>query len=95
MEGAGCFVGTIHSAKGREWDTVVVAAFEDQVIPGRRAAPDVAEERRLAYVAISRARLRLTLTWAAFRSRGWAAGPSRMFPQDLSRFAEEAGINER
>jgi DNA helicase-2/ATP-dependent DNA helicase PcrA len=88
MEGAGCFVGTIHAAKGQEWDRVVVAAFEDQVMPGGRRDADVAEERRLAYVAISRARVGVTLSWAGFRSR---FGTPRLFPQDLSRFAEEAG----
>lgn len=89
MEGTGCFVGTIHAAKGQEWDTVVVAAFEDQVIPGSRKSADVDEERRLAYVAISRARLQVVLSWAAFRGR---PGTSRLFPQDLSRFAEEAAV---
>ncbi len=60
---------TIHAAKGREWPTVVVLGFEEDRFPNRRALLGAAdperameEERRLAYVALTRARRRLVLT---------------------------------
>ncbi|HLE59300.1 MAG TPA: ATP-dependent helicase [Candidatus Limnocylindria bacterium] len=60
---------TVHAAKGREWATVVVLGFEHDRFPNRRAllgATDPArameEERRLAYVALTRARRRLVLS---------------------------------
>lgn len=63
---------TAHSAKGAEWDMVWVAGFTDGLMPclpfvgGRFAEPQeevVEEERRLAYVAITRARLRLVVNF--------------------------------
>ena len=74
---------TVHGAKGREWPTVVVIGFEEARFPNRRAlvgATDPAraleEERRLAYVALTRATQRLVL----------AFDPARP-----SRFLEEMG----
>jgi DNA helicase-2/ATP-dependent DNA helicase PcrA len=53
---------TVHGAKGREWQTVVVLGMEEERFPNRRALVDAAdpdraveEERRLAYVALTRA----------------------------------------
>ncbi|MDQ6682202.1 MAG: ATP-dependent helicase, partial [Chloroflexota bacterium] len=61
---------TVHGAKGREWETVVVIGFEEERFPNRRAlvesaAPERAleEERRLAYVAATRATRRLILAF--------------------------------
>lgn len=67
-------LSTIHSAKGLEWDTVFVAGIEDGVLPHANAE-DIEEERRVAYVAITRARRRLGLTYAAERY-GEKARPS-------------------
>ena len=52
------FVGTIHSAKGLEWDAVLVLGWEEGVLPISRKGSftDMEEERRLAYVAATRAR---------------------------------------
>ena len=64
---------TVHSAKGLEFPVVFVAGMEEGIFPhvaGFAAADDPAkleEERRLAYVAITRARRRLFLTYAATR----------------------------
>ena len=64
---------TVHSAKGLEFPVVFVAGMEEGIFPhvaGFAAADDPAkleEERRLAYVAITRARKRLFLTYAATR----------------------------
>ena len=55
---------TLHSAKGLEGETVVVAGLADQIIPGRSVDPeDRAEKRRLLYVAVTRARSDLLISW--------------------------------
>ena len=61
---------TLHNAKGLEYDTVFVIGMEDGVFPHLRAieAGDVEEERRLAYVGMTRARRELYLTNARSRS---------------------------
>jgi DNA helicase-2/ATP-dependent DNA helicase PcrA len=58
------FVGTIHSAKGLEWDSVIVMGWEDGVLPQRQSGSLRAyeEERRIAYVGITRAKNFLMLT---------------------------------
>jgi DNA helicase-2/ATP-dependent DNA helicase PcrA len=59
-------LSTIHSAKGLEWDTVFLAGLEDGVLPHVNAE-DIEEERRIAYVGVTRAKYRLGLTYAAVR----------------------------
>ncbi|MBL1075447.1 DNA helicase PcrA [Nocardia sp. 2] len=64
---------TLHTAKGLEFPVVFVTGWEDGQFPHMRALGDpteLAEERRLAYVGITRARKRLYLTRAVVRS-GW------------------------
>ena len=59
-------LSTIHSAKGLEWDEVHVMHVSDGCIPSDMATGDedeLEEERRLLYVALTRARDRLTLTY--------------------------------
>ena len=66
---------TVHTAKGLEFPVVFVTGFEDGTFPHSRSLADeaeLAEERRLAYVALTRARERLYLTRAAVRS-AWGA----------------------
>ncbi|NDU85318.1 MAG: UvrD-helicase domain-containing protein [Ferrovum sp.] len=61
---------TVHAAKGLEFDVVWVAGMEDGLFPHENALGEVKgleEERRLAYVAITRARRRLYLTYAHSR----------------------------
>ena len=63
---------TIHQSKGLEFDLVMVVGVEDQILPFRsfaagRSQSDVEEERRLFYVAMTRARERLHLSWARTR----------------------------
>ena len=65
---------TVHSAKGLEFPAVFVAGLEEGIFPhvagfggGDNDAGKLEEERRLAYVAITRARKRLFLTYAATR----------------------------
>jgi DNA helicase II / ATP-dependent DNA helicase PcrA len=61
-------LATVHGSKGREWETVVLLGFEADRIPNRRSLADaddpdraLEEERRLAYVALTRATRRLIL----------------------------------
>jgi len=61
---------TLHAAKGLEFPTVIMAGLEEGVFPHSRAFDDedeMAEERRLCYVGITRARAQLVLTGAARR----------------------------
>jgi len=63
---------TVHAAKGLEFDTVFLAGWEEGVFPSQRAldeggAAALEEERRLAYVAITRARRRCIILHAANR----------------------------
>jgi DNA helicase-2/ATP-dependent DNA helicase PcrA len=61
---------TVHAAKGLEFPVVVIAGLEEGLFPHSRASDDEAdldEERRLCYVAMTRARSRLVLTGAARR----------------------------
>ena len=68
---------TFHSAKGREWHTVVVAGVETGLVPHRSATTvdAKAEEARLLHVAMTRAGDRLLVTYAE-RRRGYARKPS-------------------
>lgn len=78
---------TVHTAKGLEFPYVFVTGMEDGTFPHRRSLDDeadLAEERRLAYVALTRARKRLYLTRAASRS---AWGAIEQFPP--SRFLDD------
>ena len=74
---------TMHSAKGLEFPHVFLVGFEDGLFPGMRAIGDkeeMEEERRLCYVAITRAKQTLTITHARQRmiyGRTSAALPSR------------------
>jgi DNA helicase-2/ATP-dependent DNA helicase PcrA len=57
-------LSTVHSAKGQEWDTVYVQHFSDGTFPNEFALSDankLEEERRLAYVALTRAKNKLVL----------------------------------
>lgn len=63
---------TIHSAKGLEYDTVLIVGLEEGLFPLERAAVDpmqLEEERRLFYVAATRARKQLILSAATARHR--------------------------
>lgn len=79
---------TLHTAKGLEFPVVFVTGWEDGQFPHMRALGDpteLAEERRLAYVGITRARRRLYLSRAVVRS-GWGqpvSNPESRFLQEI------------
>jgi DNA helicase-2/ATP-dependent DNA helicase PcrA len=68
----GVTLASLHSAKGLEWDAVFLVGLTDSTLPIQHAttADQLAEERRLLYVGITRARERLALSWAQARSPG-------------------------
>jgi DNA helicase-2/ATP-dependent DNA helicase PcrA len=72
----GVTLASLHSAKGLEWDAVFLVGLTDTTVPIQHATtPDqIAEERRLLYVGITRARERLALSWALARSPGQRRG---------------------
>ncbi len=84
---------TMHSAKGLEFPNVFLVGFEDGLFPGMRAIgerDEMEEERRLCYVAITRAKSRLYISYARQRmlyGKTNAAMPSRFLreiPNDLT-----------
>ena len=82
---------TVHQAKGLEYDVVFIIGLADGQFPGRRSieAGDVEEERRLFYVAVTRARNELYLCYPRVASR---AGPGGMLLSP-SRFLTEIDAN--
>ena len=77
----GVTLASLHSAKGLEWDAVFLVGLTDTTIPIQHATTEaqIAEEKRLLYVGITRARERLAISWALARSPGQRRGrrPSR------------------
>lgn len=80
---------TIHGAKGREFDFVYLVGMAEDILPSFQAkkagdaSAEMEEERRNCFVAITRTKEQLTLSWAA-RYRGYSKKPSR--------FLEEMGF---
>jgi DNA helicase-2/ATP-dependent DNA helicase PcrA len=81
---------TLHAAKGLEFDTVVIVGAEEGLLPHyRHIIPEaLAEERRLCYVGMTRARERLVLS-VTRRRRLWGEVVFR----PPSRFLREAGLD--
>jgi DNA helicase-2/ATP-dependent DNA helicase PcrA len=70
---------TLHAAKGLEWDVVFLVGLSDGLVPISLAETEVAlaEEKRLLYVGITRARTHLTLSYARARAAGGRATRKR------------------
>ena len=96
-DGEGVTLITLHMVKGLEFPVVFLAGLEEGLLPHQRSLDDptgtgMAEERRLAYVGITRARDRLYLTCAFRRhlyGRSQAAFPSR-FLDDIPQILKAA-----
>lgn len=92
-DGVGVVVSTIHAAKGMEWDIVFIVAAEEGVLPLTRKNDDldeaevIEEERRLAFVAITRARHQLFVSYALQRMAYY-----KVLNQQPSRFIREMGL---
>lgn len=84
---------TIHAAKGLEWPFVFVTGLEEGTLPHERSIGSlegIEEERRLCYVALTRAGERLYLSWTPGRSRGHILKPSRFLDEILAYGRERA-----
>ena len=92
---AGVTLASLHAAKGLEWDVVFLAGCSDGFIPITMAEGPaaIAEERRLLYVGVTRARQQLRVTWAQARTPG--ASPSRRPSRFLDAAAPVLGEGAR
>src|SRR6188508_3228387 len=99
--GDGVTLSTLHRAKGLEWDAAFLPQLEEGTLPIRQSSSDaemLAEERRLLYVGITRARRHLVVSWAVNRvgAKGTSARarPSRFLaelrPGAVARLAPKA-----
>lgn len=82
-------LSTIHQAKGQEWDTVFIVRLNEGVLP---CTEDIEEERRLAYVAATRAKNKLILTCSMSSSNGENTVPSRFIDEFFSDFNLKQGV---
>ncbi len=88
---------TLHAAKGLEFDTVFLPGWEEGLFPNQRALDETGrkgleEERRLAYVGLTRARKRVIISFAANRRMhgSWAAAIPSRFVDELPKEQVEA-----
>src|SRR5262249_23681355 len=80
---------TMHNAKGLEFPVVFIAGMEEGLFPHSRsiaAGETIEEERRLCYVAMTRAEKKLYLSWARYRRRFGGGQPEASI---RSRFVKE------
>jgi len=79
-------ITTLHAAKGLEYSNVYIAGFEEGILPHRNSTTEIEiqEERRVAYVGITRAKRNLTLSYSKTRKRY-----GQIEPCEPSRFLDE------
>jgi DNA helicase II / ATP-dependent DNA helicase PcrA len=102
-EAPGITVTTLHKAKGREWNVVFLPAWEEGILPWKLGRTDkiaskrgdIEEERRLAFMGLTRAKDQVWVSWA--KTRAVYRGPNYLWPTkeepvEPSRFIKEAGL---
>ncbi|MFT6534386.1 MAG: DNA helicase-2/ATP-dependent DNA helicase PcrA [Alpinimonas sp.] len=80
-------LASVHSAKGLEWESVHIIGMSEGLMPISYATgiESISEERRLVYVAVTRARKRLSVSWSE-------QGSQRAGSRSISRFVAELGM---
>jgi DNA helicase II / ATP-dependent DNA helicase PcrA len=93
----GVTLASLHAAKGLEWDAVFLVGLVEGVVPISYATTEaaVAEERRLFYVGVTRARRHLTLSWAKAREAGRRTRKPSRFIEGLAPAAAIPPANPR
>ncbi len=90
---------TLHASKGLEFPHVFITGFEEEIIPHRNSieTDNIEEERRLAYVGITRAKETLTITMAKHRKQFGEqinCEPSRFLSEIESKNIKKVGFND-
>lgn len=84
--GDGVTITTMHAAKGREWPHIYIVGADQNIVPGTRKNMDVEAERRLFFVAVTRAKDALTISSAKARKPGHSFKDE---PSEPSQFIRE------